>query len=63
VATEHRGAGRRANVTLLSRALLAVVMAGLVAVIVRLRGSGGTPPHRGGWRQLSETDLEPMDQA
>ncbi len=49
--------------TLLSRALLAVVMAGLVAVIVRLRGSGGTPPHRGGWRQLSETDLEPMDQA
>ena len=63
MATEHRGAGRRANVTLLSRALLAVVMAGLVAVIVRLRGSGGPPPHRGGWRQLSETDLEPMDQA
>ena len=63
MATEHRGAGRRANVTLLSRALLAVVMAGLVAVIVRLRGSGGTPPHRGGWLQLSETDLEPMDQA
>ena len=63
MATEPRGAGRRANVTLLSRALLAVVMAGLVDVIVRLRGSGGTPPHRGGWRQLSETDLEPMDQA
>ena len=49
--------------TLLSRALLAVGMAALVAVIVRLRGSGGTPPHRGGWRQLSVTDLEPMDQA
>jgi hypothetical protein len=63
VATERRGAGRRANVTLLSRALLAVGMAALVAVIVRLRGSGGTPPHRGGWRQLSVTDLEPMDQA
>jgi hypothetical protein len=56
------GAGRRANVTLLSRALLAVGMAALVAVIVRLRGSGGTPPHRGGWRQLSVTDLETMDQ-
>ncbi|MGA3219290.1 MAG: hypothetical protein ABSE77_09505 [Acidimicrobiales bacterium] len=60
--SEQRRAGRRANVTLLSRALLAVGMAALVAVIVRLRGSGGTPPHRGGWRQLSVTDLEPMDQ-
>ncbi|MGO9659889.1 MAG: hypothetical protein ACLQVK_21425 [Acidimicrobiales bacterium] len=60
--SEPRRAGRRANVTLLSRALLAVGMAALVAVIVRLRGSGGTPPHRGGWRQLSVTDLEPMDQ-
>ena len=49
--------------TLLSRALLAVGMAALVAVIVRLRGSGGTPPRQGGWRQLSVTDLEPMDQA
>jgi hypothetical protein len=62
VPSEQRRAGRRANVTLLSRALLAVGMAALVAVIVRLRGSGGTPPHRGGWRQLSVTDLEPMDQ-
>jgi hypothetical protein len=49
-------------VTLLSRALLAVGMAALVAVIVRLRGSGGTPPHRGGWHQLSVTDLEQTDQ-
>jgi hypothetical protein len=54
--------GRKANLTLLSRALLAVGMTALVAVIVRLRGSGGTPPHRGGWRQLSVTDLEPLDQ-
>jgi hypothetical protein len=36
-------------------------MAALVAVIVRLRGSGGTPPHRGGWHQLSVSDLEPTD--
>jgi hypothetical protein len=63
VPNEQRRTGRRANVTLLSRALLAVGMAGLIAVIVRLRGSGGTPPHQGGWRQLSVTDLEPMDQA
>ena len=56
-----RGSGR-ANLKLLSRALLAVGMAALAAVIVRLRGSGGTPPHRGGWRELSVTDLEPVDQ-
>ena len=60
--SEPRHAGGRANLTLLSRALLAVGMAALVAAIVRLRGSGGTPPHRGGWRQLSVTDLEPPDQ-
>ena len=60
--SESRRSGRRGNLTLLSRALLAVGMTALVAVIVRLRGSGGTPPHRGGWRQLSVTDLEPMDQ-
>jgi hypothetical protein len=51
--------GRNANFKLVSRALLAVSLAALVALVVRLRGSGGTPPHRGGWRELSVTDLEP----
>lgn len=46
---------------LLSRALLALGLTALAAVIVRLRGSGGTPPHRGGWRELSSTDLEPTE--
>ncbi|HEX3542315.1 MAG TPA: hypothetical protein VHT75_17920 [Acidimicrobiales bacterium] len=39
------------------RALLAMAATGLVAVIVRLRGSGGTPPQTGGWRELSGPDL------
>lgn len=51
----------KAKLTLLSRALLAVGLTALAAVIIRLRGSGGTPPHRGGWRELSATDLEPVD--
>jgi len=55
--------GRRRSLTLLSRALFAVCLAALAALIVRLRGSGGTPPHHGGWRELSATDLERMDKA
>jgi len=52
---------RRANLRLLSRALLAVSLTALAALIVRLRGTGGTPPKRGGWRELSASDLEHMD--
>jgi hypothetical protein len=48
----------KANLKLLSRALFAVSLTALAAIIVRLRGSGGTPPHRGGWRELTEADLE-----
>lgn len=43
---------------LLRRALLAVGLAGLVAALLRLRGSGGTPPQQGGWRELSGPDLQ-----
>lgn len=48
---------------LLSRALFAVGVAGLLAVVLRLRGSGGTPPRRGGWRELSASDLGPVDES
>ena len=39
------------------RALVAVVTAGVVAGVLRLRGTGGTPPQQGGWRELSGPDL------
>ncbi|HXW82426.1 MAG TPA: hypothetical protein VEJ84_23210 [Acidimicrobiales bacterium] len=56
------GRGRRgAELKLLSRALFALGLTALAALVLRLRGSGGTPPHRGGWRELSATDLEPVD--
>jgi hypothetical protein len=42
---------------LLRRALIAVGIAGLIAALLRLRGSGGTPPQEGGWRELTGPDL------
>jgi hypothetical protein len=37
--------------------LAALGIAGLVAAVLRLRGSGGVPPQQGGWRELSGPDL------
>jgi hypothetical protein len=45
------------GMALLRRALAAVGIAGVVAAVLRLRGSGGTPPQAGGWRELSGPDL------
>lgn len=42
---------------LLRRALVALGVAGLIAAVLRLRGSGGTPPQQGGWRELTGDDL------
>jgi hypothetical protein len=42
---------------LFRRLLLALGLAGLVAALLRLRGSGGTPPAEGNWRELSGPDL------
>ncbi|MGH2686047.1 MAG: hypothetical protein ACRDJP_11335 [Actinomycetota bacterium] len=39
------------------RAVLALGLAGLVAAVVRVRGTGGAPPQSGGWRELSGPDL------
>jgi len=39
------------------RALLALAATALFAGVARLRGSGGTPPQRGGWRELSGPDM------
>jgi len=44
-------------VTLIRRALVAVGVAAGIAAVLRLRGTGGTPPQRGGWRELSADEL------
>ena len=46
-----------AAMALLRRALAAVGIAGVIAAVLRLRGTGGTPPQSGGWRELSGPDL------
>ena len=43
--------------TALRRALFALGLAGLIAAVLRIRGTGGTPPEGGGWRELSGPDL------
>lgn len=45
------------KVTLLRRALVALGLAGAIAAALRIRGSGGTPPQQGGWRELDPNDL------
>lgn len=42
---------------MIRRALVALGVAGGIAAVLRLRGSGGTPPQRGGWRELSPDEL------
>lgn len=42
---------------MIRKALAAVMIAGLVAAVLRLRGTGGTPPQDGGWRELTGPEL------
>ncbi|MDQ3106522.1 MAG: hypothetical protein M3Q68_01795 [Actinomycetota bacterium] len=39
------------------RAVVALFMAGVVAGVLRLRGTGGVPPQGGGWRELTGPEL------
>jgi hypothetical protein len=41
----------------LRRTLIALATTMVVAGIVRLRGMGGTPPQKGGWRELPPDEL------
>jgi len=43
--------------TLIRRALVALGVAAAIAAVLRLRGTGGTPPQRGGWQELSADEL------
>lgn len=40
----------------LRRALSALALAGVIAAVLRVRGSGGTPPQHGGWQPLDVPD-------
>jgi hypothetical protein len=42
---------------MIRKALAALAIAGLLAAVLRLRGTGGTPPQEGGWRELSGPEL------
>jgi hypothetical protein len=46
-------------VRLLRRIFVAVFLAGFSAAIMRLRGTGGTPPQHGGWKPLELADESP----
>jgi hypothetical protein len=41
----------------LRRAFIALGVTAVAATIVRLRGTGGTPPRRGGWREIPASEL------
>ena len=49
--------GGRGLVTLIRRAVVAIFAGISVAAAIRVRGSGGVPPQKGGWRELSGDDL------
>lgn len=40
------------------RAAVALGVTAIITGIVRLRGTGGVPPQRGGWRELPVETLE-----
>ncbi|MHB1536098.1 MAG: hypothetical protein ACYC1D_16105 [Acidimicrobiales bacterium] len=40
------------------RAVVALAATLIVAGFVRLKGTGGTPPRRGGWRELTSSELD-----
>ena len=42
----------------LRRAFSAILVMGLLATALRVRGTGGTPPQHGGWRALELPDAE-----
>ena len=49
--------GSRGLLTLVRRAMVAILAGGSVAAAIRVRGSGGVPPQKGGWRELKGEDL------
>lgn len=44
-------------ITFARRAVGAVILAWLTAVILRIFGGDGSPPQRGGWREVAPEEL------
>jgi alpha-beta hydrolase superfamily lysophospholipase len=44
-------------ITLARRVVAALGLAGMIAALFRLRGTGGVPPQTGGWREITDTEL------
>lgn len=49
--------GGRGLLALIRRAVMAIIAGISVAAAIRVRGSGGVPPQKGGWRELNGDDL------
>ena len=49
--------GGRALLTAIRRAVVAIAAGIWIAAAIRVRGSGGIPPQKGGWRELQGDDL------
>ena len=43
--------------TMFRRAVLGAIIAGLTAAILRIFGGDGSPPQRGGWREIRSDEL------
>jgi hypothetical protein len=59
-ASDDRGAGfgpGQPTMSFVRRSLLALGVTGVIAAVLRLRGTGGVPPKSGGWRELSGPDF------
>jgi hypothetical protein len=41
----------------LRNAAMAIAIAAMIAGVVRIRGTGGVPPQRGGWRELPVDEI------
>ena len=49
--------GGRGLLTLVRRAMVALFAGVSVGAAIRVRGSGGVPPQKGGWRELEGSGL------
>jgi hypothetical protein len=47
---------RKVHMKMMRRALVALGIAGAIAAVLRVRGTGGEPPQGGGWYELTDNE-------